>query len=382
MKPAPPGPNVAVLVVHGVADQQPGESARAIAGLLAQLNTADKPRYATFTEDTLRIDVEAPAVSRAGTSETFYECVKTLKGAAPVPHTGPSNVETHPGIVMMHQQLQQYTPEGEDSVYRTVRVSARRVADNARVDVHEMYWADLSRLGQGALRVFGELYQLLLHVPHLGRHAVDAAAMADAASNASWTRLQESQRWAAWVLTVPIPLLNLWLLGCILVGLSGLLILPLSPALRPALPVLIAGLAALVFLAIVLVRRKLPFGAWVLPPVVLVLLTGGLYWLLLAWPALSYQLLAVESIAAFWAGGTWLLKSYVVRRPDCQPFGRLSLGLATLAAAGSLAVVVADPRKTDHPIAVLTAGMRAAEAVYLILAVAFLAFFRPCRSSW
>src|SRR5262245_65835636 len=54
-----PSRSIAVVVVHGVADQQPHESARAIAAMLSSRNDGQH-RYATFTEQDIRIDVEAP----------------------------------------------------------------------------------------------------------------------------------------------------------------------------------------------------------------------------------------------------------------------------------------------------------------------------------
>jgi hypothetical protein len=64
-----------VIVVHGVADQAPNESARAIAALLSSQNSPTRQKYKIFEEDEIRIDVTAPQ-SSGGETQTFYVCAK------------------------------------------------------------------------------------------------------------------------------------------------------------------------------------------------------------------------------------------------------------------------------------------------------------------
>ena len=59
-----------------------------------------------------------------------------------------------------------------DALHEATRVSLRRRADDRAVDVYEMYWADLSRLGTGGLRALSSLYQLFFHLNTLGKTAI------------------------------------------------------------------------------------------------------------------------------------------------------------------------------------------------------------------
>ena len=163
--------SIAVVVVHGVADQQPHDSARAIAGLLSSRNMGER-RYTTFTEDDIRIDVEVPLQSRPKTAAkpaavaedalgreslrapapppprgdegTFYWRTRELArqkakkagsgletrkvpGAPSTPSAPGVDCEREPGMVLMLSQLEGYRPSGSDSVYRTVRLSSEKI---------------------------------------------------------------------------------------------------------------------------------------------------------------------------------------------------------------------------------------------------------------
>ena len=135
---------VAVVAVHGVADQSPSSSARSIADLLCT-----DPRYGSFTEVPLRVARER---------------------MAPGPQPPPGDA----GLAYMHAQLVEYRPEPPEerdagTVYETVRLEGTRHADASKVHVHEVYWADLSRAGDTWFRLVAEFYQLILHLPSLRR---------------------------------------------------------------------------------------------------------------------------------------------------------------------------------------------------------------------
>jgi hypothetical protein len=66
-------------------------------------------------------------------------------------------------------------PEDE-ALYESTRVSLRRRTDQRALDVYEMYWADLSRLGKGGLRALAALYQLFFHLSTLAADVVDQVA--------------------------------------------------------------------------------------------------------------------------------------------------------------------------------------------------------------
>ena len=378
-RPPPPAPapeTVAVIVVHGVADQAPNESARAIAALLSSQNSPTRQKYKIFEEDDIRIDVTEPQ-SSGGETQTFYVCAKQMsrkagKDSSPESAASPGiSCADDPGIVMMHDQLQGYVPKGDDAIYRTVRLAAERQAGgkSTRVHIYEMYWADLSRLGSGLLRIFGEVYQLLLHVPSLGRHAVDAAGISDGRDNSAWQRLIERQRWAAYFLTVPIPLLNLWMFGCLLIGLTGpLVVAKLPEALKPLPAVLVIALAALLYLATTLTKRTVPLLLWFVVPLALLGAAIAFYILMRAWH-LSFLVTALVAVAALWAGGSWLISRYARTQPDARPFGRVSLMLVV---AGVVAGLLFSEPNADG---VVTAAFHVVEVLYVSAGIAWLVFF-------
>src|SRR6266511_3608787 len=51
-------PSIAVIAVHGVADQKPFTSAREIANLLVDYPHGEQQRYSTFVEDEIRLAVD------------------------------------------------------------------------------------------------------------------------------------------------------------------------------------------------------------------------------------------------------------------------------------------------------------------------------------
>lgn len=400
-----PSRSIAVVVVHGVADQQPNEPARAISALLSSRN-GDAQRYTTFTEHDIRIDVEIPvhakpkrAAAEAAAESSALESVGT-RATPPAPAHGDEGTfywrsrelarnkrkgrdgtgalessprsrsdseasgvdcEREPGMVMMLSQLEGYRPSPSDAVYQTVRLSSTKIEGDAAtpVDVYEMYWADLSRLGQGVLRILGELYQLLLHMPSLGRHAVDAAAIDDGAESPAWQRLVERQRWAAYLLTVPIPILNLWIFACAIVGLSGVLVDNLGVQ-RP-LPVVIAvGLGSMYGLSAWLSKRPdLMYALWAVVPFAILAVCGGLYWVLARFH-LAFHATALLAIAAAFSGGYWLLTQYRRTQPHSWKFGTRSLAAAVIGLV--LALCFAKPTASGmltaalHVVEILTLG--------------------------
>ncbi|MCA1991643.1 MAG: hypothetical protein LDL41_06300 [Coleofasciculus sp. S288] len=182
-------PKIAVVAVHGVADQSPHDSARTIASLLLNHNQSEKQvQYTPFYESTLRIAVRPVRVAKAPKTVKSklrdlqlntipinwlllrqYNCMagilflrKSLSSqgdAAKVEELLDQNAHRY-----MWEQLNQYKGEGVKSTYETVKLEGSRLQGNepqANVHIYEMYWADLSRLGTG-FRILGEFYQLSL----------------------------------------------------------------------------------------------------------------------------------------------------------------------------------------------------------------------------
>jgi len=209
------GRAVAVVAIHGVGAQDAGASAHAIADLLLNLD-ADRERaaYGAFAETALRIRtrrVEACAAASPPRPPRFFdERSRLLRdrlegGRADVPVD----------ILNMQGQLDEFDGDGADDQYETIRLEGERLASGdepARaVHVYEMYWSDLVRVGSDFLAMFGELYQILFHLPSLGAHAVDFGTL-QRRERKLWRVYSETQALAARLLTVGVPVFNLLLI--------------------------------------------------------------------------------------------------------------------------------------------------------------------------
>lgn len=263
---------IAVIAVHGVADQKPDESNAAIASMLVQ--HGERPgtahgRYLPFVSHQVHLpqfpvipppDERVEILRQPGGVErgeqksrrhgrwqmrSNRDYIRNTRDALEAPEdartlyvraadAGPEPADPHDaagelGYQFMRMQLRDHQPDGGASTYVTTVLrslrrggpgvaadtgapaeSGERPADEREVDVFEVYWADLSRPAQGALNFFSTAYQLLLHVATLGRQAVDDTAL-DYVSW-PWRAIRRIQQMAVGILTLPIPLLNLVLL--------------------------------------------------------------------------------------------------------------------------------------------------------------------------
>ncbi len=252
---------IAVIAVHGVGDQQPYDSAHRIADLLQSLDAGtppvepaspECPAYFPFHEHTIRLDVRPTVVrdkaSQPATSNT--EQAGANKNTA-LPDgagmRGPFDAwvsarfkEKKEDVLsdddlwyeFTRSQLRLYRGEEPENTYGTIRVEGRRAKQKGAggkeeeerdVHIYELYWADLSRLKAGALSVFTELYQLLLHLPSLGTHVVNTAA-AHHAKSSGWRAYKWLQGASAMMLALPILVTNLLMVAMVLLvlGLAAL----------------------------------------------------------------------------------------------------------------------------------------------------------------
>ncbi|HEX7191396.1 MAG TPA: hypothetical protein VF381_07470, partial [Thermoanaerobaculia bacterium] len=178
---------VAVVAVHGVADQQPNDSAWQVAGLL----TAFGAGYAPWSGYEMQLPLEPLLQDGDGT---------------------PKPNDPSPGASFMFSLLCGYRQE--ERTFNTIKIDGAKT-DNGKekkVDVYEAYWADLSKLAPGVFDFFAELYQLLLHLPSLGRTVVREEASLHPKESARWSLFTQAHRAAVWMLIVLIALLNLVLL--------------------------------------------------------------------------------------------------------------------------------------------------------------------------
>jgi hypothetical protein len=358
---------VAVVVVHGIADQRAGQTVREVARLLCHGADGAPPYVQGEIEDVL-IPVEklAPggglpqeilstaqrvrgkpevARRRPGAPSGFYlaqQPASSGEGAADGRAQGgkPPEPKRHEpdspdlGIALNDYLLGRLVlPEG-DALYESTRISLRRRADDRPVDVYEMYWADLSRLATGGMSALSSLYQLFFHLSTLAADLVDQVALG-ANGGACWRLLQRLHAWMAWLMRGPIALLQLAMLLMVVFGAAALV----PPELREQLlaaafglgSVLLAALAALGWL-----RRLSAPARWAQLLLLLVAASVSL--------ALAVLTLTAEGVAPrmyFWAGA-WaiaLLGSYLIERYSGVAQGVRWLGhLVVLASVVALCV--------------------------------------------
>lgn len=255
-------PRTAIIAVHGVGSPPAFETARNVADLLVQHGASargdpadDHVSYTGFTERRITIPTSpvvipkvsaAPADSspRATRHDTtakrlldFTPGDRDRTTFAPDDVTAQMDVD----VAFMRDQLEPYEQASPRAPYATIELVGERVDQQTREELHvfEMYWADLSRLGTGAMAILGALYQLVLHIAHLGRKTLDLAAQAallglvDQDRAKTWKRLADAHDRAVRLFTVAVPAAMLLMLSC--------LVLFAPDAVRPGMPRLVTG---------------------------------------------------------------------------------------------------------------------------------------------
>lgn len=425
-------PRVAIVAVHGVADQKPGESAAAMAELLLGLElpvasdgAATPLQYSTFEARTLHVPLRPTVLDHPERA-----LVSAAKSVAPNPgpwtrlqcslserrgftarmrHTPNPRALDAPGTLaheFMRQQLAGYGGgdgggTGEKSLcttrldgYATWRAGDPGATPSARlpraqrttIHIYEVFWADISRFGGGGLAFLGALYQLLFHLCTLGRQAVDDAAL-EHANERGWSLLSNLQAYAVRLLVLPIPILNLILLVTAFCALPARTITSRGTATAVAMAT--AGLIAIVltYRAYVVAARlrvaRRPL-TWMAVPAIAALAGAGA-----AWGAISHAV-PVEVVLAieWWVVGAAaigvLLWQYERVRPGARWVGILLL-VATLGALIRSLGVAWQPDTTALAIVedgslwtmqLLFAALRASWMVVIVCAIA--AFLLGC----
>lgn len=238
---------VAVVAVHGIADQRAGQTVREIARMLCHGGDGE-PRYVQGEMHEVLVPVEKlepgpaaeagqPAPSgapkganrnRPGAPSGFFAtqqfAVPPLSNATPAA-ASPEAEAKDLGLAMNDYLLGQLQLAEGDALYESTRASLRRREDGRPVDVYEMYWADLSRLGEGGLKALTSLYQLFFHLNTLGAGVVDQVSLS-VRGGFRWRLLQRLHAWMAWLMQVPMALLQLCMLMLVLFGALGLAAAP------------------------------------------------------------------------------------------------------------------------------------------------------------
>lgn len=404
---------IAVIAVHGVGEHKPFETARAVGDLLQDLDQARAPltdtppadappcavtpSYDPFTERIIRVTVRPVIVSpdagdeRRGIRGPFHELVsRALQVKPPMTASaaGDATLDDELAFAFMRGQLRHYHGEDPADTYETLRLEGRRRADDTderAVHIYELHWSDLSNLTGGVLRIFAELYQLLFHLPSLGTHAVDAEAMHH--RDASWRWFRRMQSWSAIVLTAPIPVLNLFMLGAAAVVTATATLERVAPGRQ--LVIVVAAVAAAAIAAVGRLFWKYSRPPWILwlAPVglaVAAVVAAGVEATsltttncngpfapttcaaVLAWLPFSETVIVATPVMLCIV---LIVRAYNDRRPGVS---RWALGLAAVPIAG-LALTRSIPVET--PDVFVGGGIRAFEVLYVTLLVAWAAFY-------
>jgi hypothetical protein len=186
-------PPVAVVAIHGVGHHESGASASAVADLLLGVADAAGPLYEPFT--TRRLQIPQPNETpekpqkqslweraksvfqeRRGDFEKYYQLSSWFGRSKCQPPSTDSIARS-----FMDSLVKQYRGDPARNSTQTFRLESVRASRDPRpakkVDLYDMCWADLARPSNSFLRFFFSFYQLVIHLPSLGRIALDHAAM-------------------------------------------------------------------------------------------------------------------------------------------------------------------------------------------------------------
>lgn len=231
-----PAPKVAVVAVHGIADQRRGDTGQAVALQLAAASGGTLQAY----ELPLHVPALDPAVAYtrwqpAGWWQRGWKALRqswrsdflddTLGGAPGSSPVGNWAAAPHPaadvGVRFTDYLLAKAAGAREAPGGSPATVPVQQVrGPHLQADVFEMHWADLSRLPGSVARIVAELFTLMFHLSRLG---IDALSLADALAPGGELRLlRRLQRLADWWFTRVLALLGLQLLVVALVLLPAL----------------------------------------------------------------------------------------------------------------------------------------------------------------
>jgi hypothetical protein len=247
---------VAVIAVHGVADQREGDTARALTELLERL-PPESVRYDTAREQQAFMLVAEPVKSlrelsgaagppadkprmlsadwwkkawRQSYGSDFHRddwAVESRDTQDTIAVDRPQRAGLRPGPDLTEFMLYKARRNGAQSeTWRSRALSMPRHDGvggcTAQVDVYEMYWADLSRLASSLPRIVTELFTLLFRLSALGRDTVRIALATRQYSGGAWPLLRKSQTTLDWLFSRVLALLTLQL------AMLALVVLPMG----------------------------------------------------------------------------------------------------------------------------------------------------------
>jgi len=271
----PDHPRVAVIAVHGIADQRRGDTGQAVALQLAaagggRVQTQDLPLAVPPLDPAVAYKRWWPkswmqrgrkSLRQSWRSDFLDRAIGAEPGSAARPNSALSGA-ADVGVRFTDYLLAKAQGARKNDEAEPANVSVSTVdGPQLHADVFEMYWADLSRLPGSVTRIVSELFTLLFHLSRLG---VDTLSLAEGlAGRGPLTWLARVQRGADWLFSRVLALLALQLVVCGLVLAPVLLGAAHSDAVH-ALAVALAGIgsaAAWVYFAHGRWRLAIPIGA-------------------------------------------------------------------------------------------------------------------------
>ncbi len=218
--------NVAVIAVHGVADQKPNETAKAAADLLMHLDEVPEEyrqglsdtRYPGFEHESLRIATAGinldSLYQRDEAGNVVYD---DRKEPLPVLKDEVKAQADGPWLDEAAAQLANFKLERSSENYDTLRLEGSRLQDGQETGIHvyEMYWADLSRLGNKVFSILIALYRLLFELAWVGTRGLGRLKEADYSNSNRF--LHWIHRSYAVAISCTIPLCNIFLMALLVV---------------------------------------------------------------------------------------------------------------------------------------------------------------------
>ncbi len=329
---------VAVIAVHGIADQKRGDTGEAVALQLAAAS-GGRSLAQELPLDVPPLDPAVPyrrwrpegwggrgskSLRQSWRSDFLDEAIGGMDtGEAQRNCAVPGQASADTGVRFTDYLLAKAQGARRRHAAEPTTVSVHAVeAPTLRADVFEMHWADLSRLPGSVTSIVAELFTLLFHLSRLG---VDALSLAERlAGRGELTWLGRVQRGADWLYSRVLALLALQLVMGTLILTPALLFAAHASGTRVAATAIVAvGVsAALVWLKHWRWRAALPLGAVI----------GTAVWMLLG----SGQ--ALPAVMVLWLAALSLL--YHRFLAFCEQRFRAVLGIGWMFYAATLTCIV------------------------------------------
>jgi hypothetical protein len=175
---------VAVIAVHGVADQEPGVTLRAVADLLVS-SPPPGVRWEGVGSEDLALPVaplaprenrQRPDVDAAHPDERSWLRALAQSGRSDFQRAGwqaPRRLKA--ALTRRRGAAAREERDVDRGIAATNYLLTKHRDNRAEVSVYEMYWADLSRLSGTVPRIVSEIFTMVFRLSKLGRETVDEA---------------------------------------------------------------------------------------------------------------------------------------------------------------------------------------------------------------